>query len=57
MIVAPANGPITTPEKLWARGMQLNHTGTFDLGNYEIINFCCFKLLNIGIICYAAMDS
>ena len=37
------------PEKLWAKISQLNHR------NCNVTKVCC-KLLNLGVMCYAARD-
>lgn len=44
--------------RLWARTTQLScslFTAPWKL--WEIINVCCFKLLDFGVICYTAIDN
>lgn len=38
---------------LWTTKLSL--TQIPDFRNCEIINICCFKLLNLGVICYTAI--
>ena len=42
--------PVTTSLSSWTAPKVLDHR------NREIINVCCFQLLNLGEICHAAID-
>ena len=44
-------------ERQWSRGPSWAVPRFLLYRNCEIINVCCFKLLNFGIICYTAIDS
>lgn len=52
MTAAPIDG-LTNP-----RINQLSHSQIPDLKKLsEIMNVCCFQLLNMGIVCYTATDN
>ena len=59
---SPTAGKCRQRSSLSSHYIQHNHLAAMHLNScttesWEITNHCCFKLLNLGLICYIAIDN
>lgn len=56
-IMTATSWQILYANKAWVRGTQLSHFWSLDTQKLWANNPYCFKMLNLGIICYTAIEN